>query len=64
MIPLGLDMLPNLFFKGGLRGGTGSTCPGLLPLERMIEYTWHIVAGLFDNKDGLAVICVFDASAS
>ena len=56
IIPLSLDMLPNASLQAGMIGAGSSECPGLLLLEDMIQCSWILMCGVFDNNDGISVI--------
>ena len=62
LIPLRLDMSPDTRFQAGLIGGSGSPCPGLIPMCTLSEYTWILAAGIIDRRDEVSAISKKDAS--
>eukprot|EP00959_Pyramimonas_sp_CCMP1952_P049684 1038302-Pyramimonas_sp.AAC.1 len=51
-MPLGAPGVQDITFKADLMGGSGSKCPGLLPLPSLLEYNAALFCDILDHRDG------------
>ena len=59
LVPLGVKGVDNIAFKTDLIGGSGSHCPGLMPLETLITYMASLFYDILDHHDGVLVLRIF-----
>ncbi|CAK0865187.1 unnamed protein product [Prorocentrum cordatum] len=55
-MPLGVPGVQDITFKADLMGGSGSKCPGLLPLPSLLEYNAALFCDILDHRDGVLVL--------
>ena len=57
-VPLGVPGLDRVTFSTDLIGKSGSRCPGLLPLEALLQYKATLVCDVFEDKsrDGILIL--------
>jgi hypothetical protein len=59
-IPIGLVGCPPAAFIADVIQGSGSQCPGLMPLHTFVSNGCILACGCFSNKDGLLLIKLAD----
>ena len=52
-IPIGLKGVPKALFCADVLGGSASMCPGLVPLQTLMNSTEFMHFAFFDNGDGI-----------
>ena len=54
--PLGVPGLQDTSFRTDLIGGSGSHCPGLLPMPVLMAYSSCLMCGVLQHNDGILIL--------
>ena len=58
-MPIGIPGCANVTFKADLIGDHGSKCPGLLPLESLLQYSAALFCDILEHRDDVLVFRVY-----